>query len=187
MKFLSVILSMSLIISALVAIGFGTGNGPGSRQQVIWNFCTGTTENFREVEHNYSLLTGTALPESELISKIVVAISLAAVLAELICYMIFFQHLNGHDKAMLKKKVLKMDQVKRRKRQNAITFLGQFYGFIVEVLLYTGLIYALLHLSISHRVWIVLGVVIEFGIISVVEVLTSNNLIEYLPHKTLYH
>ena len=67
-------------------------------------FTTGTTENFREVENNYFLLTGTALPESELISKMVVAISLASVLAELICYVMFFQHLNGHDKAMLKKK-----------------------------------------------------------------------------------
>ena len=185
-KILSSTFAISLILSILSAIGFGMGNGPASRKQVTWNFCTGKSENFREVEHNYSLLTGEVEQVSEFIPEMTVMVSLLAVAAELVCYVMFFQHLSRHDKAMLRKKVLEIGKVKRRRRRNAITFLGQFYGFIVEVMLYLGLIYTLNKNShIEYRLGMVLFGWIEFGICSVVEVMTSNNLREYLPHN--YH
>ena len=113
--------------------------------------------------------------------------SLVAAAIELACYVLFFQHLDEHDKAMLKKKVLKTGKVKRRRRKNAITFLGQFYGFCVEMMVYSGLIYTFREKSsISYRLGIVLCFWIEFGIVSIVEVMTSNNLRQYLPHN-LHH
>jgi len=141
MKFLSIVLTSSLIPSTVCTIGFGIGNGPASRKQEIWNFCIGKSDDFREVEHNYALLTGEVESESEFIPEMVLVISLVAVAIELCCYMLFFQHLDEHDKAMLKKKVLKVREVKRRKRENAITFLGQFYGFGIEMMVYCGMIY----------------------------------------------
>ena len=194
-KLLLIILAASLILTTLCSIGFGMGNGPASHKQVTWNFCIGTSEKLREAAHNYSLLTGIVEPEYEFISEISVLVSLGAVAIELACYLAFFQHLASHDNSMLKKKVLNTGQVKSRRRENAITFLGQFYGFGVEVLLYVSLMYTLREKeSIGYRVAIVVGVWLEFAIISIVEVMTSNNLREYLPHNVavikaiqLYH
>ena len=187
MKLLWIILTASLFLSSLFAIGFGIGNGPASRKQVTWNFCTGTSEKFREVEHNYSLLTGHAAIESELLSRMAIMMSLASVGFELGCYVLFFRHLNCHDKGMLKKKIISMGEAQRRQRQNAISFLGQFYGFIVEVLVYCVLMYTMQEKTdVSLRLGLVLCFWIEFGILSVVEVMTSSKLKQYLPHNR-YH
>ena len=184
MKLLSIILTISLTLSTICTIGFGMGNGPASRKQVTWNFCIGKSENFREVEHNYSLLTGKVENESEFIPEMVMVVSLLTVAIELACYVLFFEHLDDHDKAMLKKKVLQIGEVKRRRCRNAITFVGQFYGFAIEMMVFSGMIYTFRETSIiSHRLGIVLFFWVEFGIVSIVEVMTSNNLRQYLPHN----
>lgn len=184
----SIVLAASLILSAMFAVGFGMGNGPASRKQVTWNFCTGKSENFREIEHNYSLLTGEAADESEFLSEMALIVSLISVGLELTCYIMFFRHLNDHDEGMLKKKILSTGEVKRRRRQNAITFLGQFYGFGVEMLVYSGLIYTMREkASINYRLGLVVGFWIEFGLLSGVEVMTSTNLKHYLPHNHIGH
>ena len=117
------ILAMSLILSTLLTIGFGIGNGEASRKQVTWNFCTGRSQDFREVKHNYSLLLGTVYPESEVAPKLGVAVSLVSVMAELVCYLLFFGHLYKHDNEFLSRRVLKVEEVKRRRQKNAVTFL----------------------------------------------------------------
>ena len=126
--------------------------------------------------------------ESEILPTMAIMLSLASVGIELGCYVLFFHHLHDHDDRMLKKKIISMGEVQIRRRQNAISFLGQFYGFGVEVLLYVSLMYTLREKeSIGYRVAIVVGVWLEFAIISIVEVMTSNNLREYLPHNVLRH
>ena len=181
---LRIVLVWTFISSALFAVGFGMGNGHVSRKQVAWNFCTGKSEQFREVEHNYSLLTNHVTSESEVLPKMALFASLASVVVELACYILFFRHLNLHDKGMLKKKVLTIGEVQKRRRQNAITFFGQFYGFCVEWLVYCGMIYTLkVDTDISYRLGLVLGYWIEFGLVSVVEITTSKCLKQYLPHN----
>ena len=186
-KLLWIIITVSLVLSTLFAIGFGMGNGPASRKQVTWNFCTGKSENFREVEHDYSLLTGQAAMESEFLPKMAIMLSLASVVIELGCYLLFFRHLNGHDERMLKKKIISTGEGQRRRRENAITFLGQFYGFGVEILVYCGMMYTMGEKTdISFRLGLVLCFWIEFGVLSIVEVMTSNQLKQYLPHNRFY-
>ena len=182
---LVIVLGMSLIVSILITVGFGIGNGEASRKQVTWNFCIGRAQEFREVKHNYSLLLGTVSPVSEVAPKLAVAVSLTSVMVELLCYVLFFGHLNTHDSTMLRRNVLKEEEVKRRRQKNAITFLGQFYGFVVECILYVSLMYLILNENshINYRVGIVICFWAEFGIVSAVEVMVSENLKQYLPHR----
>ena len=181
------ILLFSIAFSAMLTAGFATGNGPASRKQVTWNFCLGQTETIREILDEYSFLTGQTSPSSELGPHIAVSLSIICVMAELACYILFFNHMYHHNKGLLIRKVLTNGEFKRRRRVNAITFLGQFYGFVVECILYFGLLFTLHESSdITYRVSIVLFFWLEFGLVSGVEVITSQNLRKYLPHNICF-
>lgn len=183
-KLISSLLALSIGISAACTIGFKTGNGPGSRKQVTWNWCVGRSEHFREVEHEYSLITGTVIDESELIAKLSLVGPLVGVMLELICYIFFFGHLYTHDRGLLKRKVLKEPEFKRRRRINAMSFTEQLYGFVFELLTYIGFLFtSQAGTRISYRLAIAIGFWVEFGIISMVEVTLSQNLRECLPHN----
>ena len=181
---LGVILTFVVIITLTLTIGCGMGNGPASRRKVILNFCTNASLGFRDIHHQYSLLTGTAVHEPEVMPAVVIALSLLSIIAELICYILFFGHLYKNDEGLLAKKLLPAVEIKRRHRKNAITFLGQFYGFVAAFVLYFGMAFTLQEGSdVTIRLWLVVGLPIEFGIVSVVEVMTSNCLVQYLPHN----
>jgi hypothetical protein len=182
-KLVSIFLVLTFAISAGVTVGFGTGNGPGSRKQVTWNWCIGESEHFREIEHEYSLITGTVPDESELLAKLCLLIPLIGNMIELCCYLFFFGHLYFHDRSMLKRKVFKEPEFKRRRHINAMSFMGQFYGFVVECITYIGFMLTLeAGSNISYRLALAIGFWVEFGISSIVEVSLSQNLRECLPH-----
>ena len=178
------LLVIGILISATMAIGFGIGNGPASRKQVIWNFLSGKSETFREIVYNYSMNRGIIMINSDLIPKLVLLIQLTGIIAECVCYILFFKHLYSHDEDMLKKKRLPVGEVRKRHRTNAITFLGQFYGFVVECMITFILVYTMKGSSdIRYRMFLVIGYYVEFGVLTIVEVLTSQSLVRYLPHK----
>ena len=135
-----IILVFSIAFSSILTLGFAMGNGPISRKQVTWNFCVGKSEGLREVIDQHHLLTGKTSPVSEVVPQLVVFVSLACVLMELACYLFFFGHIYFHEEGLLSREVLTRGEVKRRRRINAITFVGQFYGFIVECVFYFGII-----------------------------------------------
>ena len=185
-KMLFIIAAASLLLSGLMAVGFGIGNGPGSRKQATWNFCIGKSETFREILHEYSLIRGTVIPQSELIPKLMLMISLTCVVAELGCYLTFFGYLYVHNRAMMKKKVMEPGVLERRQQKNAITFLGQFWTFVVEFLMYLVAMFSMSKQTpITYRLVIIIGFWVEFGFVSIVEVMTSQNLRRYLPHNKL--
>ena len=181
------VLLFSIACSAMLTEAFGAGNGPISRKQVAWNSCLGQSETLREILDEYSFLTGQTSPSSELGPHVAVSLSIVCVMTELACYIFFFNHVYHHNKGMLVRKVLTNGEFKRRRRVNAITFLGQFYGFVVECILYFGLLFTLHESSdITYRVSIVLIVWLEFGLVSGVEVITSQNLRKFLPHNLCF-
>ena len=185
---LCVISTASLIISAMMTIGFGLGNGPSSRKQPNWNFCIGKSEIFREIVHEYSVVRGNVLPQHELIPKLVLLISIVCVVAELACYIVIFGHLYLHNKAMMKKKITEPGVLERRQHKNAITFLGQFWTFVVECIVYLLMMYTMKKEShYIYRLVAVIGFWVEFGLVSIVEVMTSQNLRRYLPHNRIFH
>ena len=130
------------------------------------------------------MLTGQTSLSSELAPQLVILLSLICVVTELACYILFFRQVYYHNKGMLSRNIPTQGEVKRRRRVNAITFLGQFYGFIVECVLYFGVMFTLQESSdITYRAGIVLIFWLEFGVVSVVEVITSKNLRNFLPHN----
>ena len=182
-----IVLAFSFMMSIGMTIGFGTGNGPASRKQVTWNWCVGRNEHVREILHEYSLISGTVTPESEFLAKLSLLTTFLGVLSELFCYLMFFSHLNRNDKSLFARKVIKEVEYKRRRQINCITFSGQFYGFLVECTSYIGMYCTLnKNTNISFRLLLAICFWVEFGIVSVVEVMTSQNLRRYLPHN-LYH
>ena len=52
-------------------------------------------------------------------------------LIELACYLVIFHHIFTHDNGNIKK-FLSKECIRQRNRRNAITFLGQFWGFATE-------------------------------------------------------
>ena len=179
-------LSLSFTIPTGLILGFATGNGPASRKQAGWNLCIGKSEELRNVLHEYSILRGTTIPEAEHIPKIMVLIALLLVVAELVSYVVFFGHYYLHDREMLRKKILKADEIKRRNQKNAITFLGQFWTFLTECIMLILIFISLNEQSdISFRVFAIIGFWIEFGLVSVVEVCASESLGDYLPHRII--
>ena len=183
-KIVYAVLAISIILSTASSIGFKMGNGDFSRKQLNWNFCTGRSEEFGEIVHNYSLITGERQIQSDNIAKSVVLIGMFGILAEFVCYVVFFKHLYTHDEKMLKSKLLPANVIKQRHRTNAITFLGQFYEFMVKCARITLLTYSMWKDSdMNYRMIMVISFWIEFGIVSIVEVMSSRNLKENLPFK----
>ena len=118
-----------------------------------------------------------------LLAKICLLGALLGCIVELCCYLIFFGHLYFHDRSMVKRKVFKEAEFKRRRNINAMSFMGQFYGFVVECITYIGFMLTMEEGSnIKNRIAIAIGFWVEFGINSVVEVSVSQNLRECLPH-----
>ena len=182
------ILTTGIVSIILSGIGFGVGNGPASRKQVLWNFCVGQSEKFREVAHNYALAIGTIKPISDTIPATLTILSLGWIFVELLCYIVLFKHLYSHNEELLRKKTLPVGEIKQRHMQNATSFVGQFYGFVVKTVLTSGVMFTMMTESevTFIRMVIVVFVWVEFGIISIVEVMTSQNLRKNLPHNR-YH
>ena len=181
------VLLVCIAVTTMVVVGYGMGDGPASRKQVIWNFCQGTSEAVRESDFNYSLSRGLVHDQSDLISKISLSIPAFGVLAEFACYLLFFYHLYSHNEGMVARKVLPVVEVKKRHRKNAITFLGQFYCFLVEIAITIGFYYTMQESSeVGYRACLIIALWVEFGILSVIEVMTSNSLKENLPHKRFF-
>ena len=178
------LLLLSLTLNVGLTIGFGLGNGPASRKQVAWNWCIGSSERIREADHSYAMLTGAVDSESDLVSLLCLSITIVAVIVELACYLLLFGHLYSHDKSMLDKKLLGVNEIKKRCQRNAMTFLGQFYAFVVESIIYFSFMYTYgANASIYARLAVSFGAWMEFGIVSIVEVMTSNSLRAYLYHN----
>ena len=186
-KMAGLILGICLGTCGLITVGFGMGNGAGSRKTVAMNFCLGKSEFFREILHEYSLLRGTVTTEPETIPKVVLWTLFAFVLVELLCYLVFFGYLFHHNQAIMKKKILEREDIERRHRKNAISFLGQFWTFLIELLVCIGMIFSMQKKThIGLRLVVIFGVWVEFGVVSVIEVMVSKSLQQYLPHNILF-
>ena len=186
LQMMVLILISSIMVSALMTFLFGIGNGPASRKQELTNFCIGKSGEFRKIEHEYALLRGLVVPEKEYATTIIL-VSLGSVVAEFCCYILFFRHLYINDERLMNKKVLSAQKVNRRHQKNATTLFGQFYGFGIETIFYFGVLLSLKSKSDNlFRVGLMIGIWAEFGLLSIVEVMTSSFLRPNLPHNRFF-
>ena len=101
-------------------------------------------------------------------------------LIELTCYLVIFHDHSTHNNGNIKK-LLGKECIRQRNRSNAITFLGQFCGFLIEFV-FMVIFTTILVLEESNTQFKSLSKVlmfIEFGMLSMVEVLASDSLRNY--------
>ena len=183
LKMMIMIMILSIIAAELMIFGFGMGNGSASREQEFTNWCIGKSTEFRRIEHEYALLQGLVYEKKEY-ADLVILVSLGLVTSEFCCYVIFFRHLYLHNKGLMERKVLKANETNRRHQKNAITLFGQFYGFGIETIFYFGVFISLKSGSDPlFRVGLIIAIWCEFGLLSIVEVMTSEFLRQNLPHN----
>ena len=69
--------------------------------------------------------------DGDVLQIVVTSCATIFTLIELTCYLVIFHHLYRHDNGNIKKFLTK-ESIRHRNRRNAITFLGQFWGFTTE-------------------------------------------------------
>ena len=94
---------------------------------------------------------------------------------ELICYLVYFHHvfreINGSITRLLNPRV-----TRARNRKNIISFLGQFYGFLTEFAFWVTALIVRQQASPTTQLFVVGLKFMDFGVLSMVEVLVSNAL-----------
>ena len=186
-RMLCFISAASLVSSALMTVGVGIGNGPSSRKELSWNFCIGKSEKFREIWHGYSVIRGNDTPQYELMPNLVVLISIACIVSELACYLVIFGNRRLHNRAMMERTITETGILERRQQKSAITFVGQFRTFTVKCIIYLLMMYSMDKTpQFIYQLLAIVGIWVEFALTSIVEVTTSQNLRQYLPHNRLF-
>ena len=149
------------------------------------NMCRGISGTHAQVLIDYEISRGHHLLDTTYLQTIVVSIILAMQCTELSMYVWFFHHRYTNDNGSIKK-VLTEDVIRARNIKNVGTFLGQFYGFVME---YAFAISVLIILYFAgeqkNNVKAVANIAkfIDFGLLSAVEVLSSPALRQYLKSK----
>ena len=142
------------------------------------NMCTGISVTQGQIMIDYNLSRGIQMLTTTYLQITAVSITLACQSIEFSIYIWFFCHRYQNDNGNIRH-LLEPQNIRNRNRKNAVTFLGQFYGFVIE---YAFLLsFLLLHLFASEhaqhfRVLVVLVKLMDFGLLSAVEVLTSPGL-----------
>ena len=160
-------------ISAILTIMFCYGN---TSDCVMINLCTRNSEFVTGTLLDYSRSHGWEMEETSKLYKIsAMSILVGMSLMEFACYLLFFHIVFKNDNGSIKK-LLPKEVTRQRNQRNAITFVGQVYVFIVEFAFMVGSL--ILHLKsnmIVKEVGTILKVM-EFGVLSAVEVLTSASI-----------
>ena len=76
----------------------------GVTVQVTWNWCVGRNENFREILHEYYLISRAVTPKLEFFAKLSILTTILGVISELFCYLMFFRYLHENNKKLFTKK-----------------------------------------------------------------------------------
>ena len=108
-------------------------------------------------------------------------IALTCTIGELVCYIMIFVEVFKQDNGEIKK-LLDPNITKRRNQKNLTTFLGQFLHFAAEIAFFLTLLIVLAFDSSNVQLKAVAASckLVEFGILSAVDVLTSERLKEAL-------
>ena len=111
------------------------------------------------------------------------------VIFEMMIYVMFFRYMYKHDNNPRLRRLLEPKVIKGRNRKNAISFIGQFCSFVVEV---TKIVLVAIMFTIGNndnKLTLVAIVFAQFAfpLMSMVEVLTSDVLRRRLPRINLYN
>ena len=153
-----------------------------SSRRVAKNSCNGLSPEQAQIHLDYQLSNGELLAITTVNQKIALLMTMTFQICEFIIYLYFFIWRYRHDNGSIVQ-LLDPRETRKRNANNVVTFLGQFYGFAVE-LTFIGVIFLLTHVpsSFAHFVKSIAIIThfLNFGILSAVDVMTSPSLRSYM-------
>ena len=158
------------VISSLLTLMYGYGD---SSDLVMDNLCTGNSEFVAQMWLDLSASKGVQLETSKIYKTIVACVLIGMTLSEVTCYIVFFYHCYKNDNGNIKN-FLPKDVTRQRNQRNAITFLGQVYGFWIEFAFMLGTLILTFKSNAAIKEIGSMAKIMEFGVISAVEVLSSD-------------
>ena len=157
------------------------GNRPGI------NMCTGLSVTQTQIMNEYERANGNKMSATKHTASAAIFLCIAAQTIEFCIYVWFFHRRYKNDNGNITK-YLKQEDIRSRNSKNMITFLGQFYGFIVEYSFFIALF--IFHQFAGDDAQLfraLLGMAklgLDFGLLSTVEVFTSPGLRGFMRHGT---
>jgi hypothetical protein len=150
------------------------------------NMCTGLSATQSQVMIEYEMSNGDQMSVTKYKERVAIFLCIAAQTMEFCIYVWFFYRRYKNDNGNITK-FLKQEDIRKRNSKNMITFLGQFYGFVVEYSFLISL-FILHHLAGEHaqHVRSLVGMAkvgLDFALLSAVEVLSSSGLRRFMRHR----
>ena len=178
-RLLGIILVLSLLFCGIMVCleYFETHN-----ERVFLNVCYGSSSSDIQIMIDYELSRGAQLLTTTFIRKVTIIVLISLQVIELGIYVWFFHTRYKNDNGKIKD-LLTQENIKDRNIQNVTTFVGQFYGFIVEyVFLIICLIWTYLKNDGSDhwKAYFTIMKFIDFGLLSAIEVYSSPILKKFM-------
>ena len=176
---LLILLTLSIFLTGLVVVLFMTGHN-GDMPGV--NMCTGLPVSQTLIMIQYRMSNGDETLSSKYGAGWAIYLLLAAQTVEFGIYIWFFYFRYQHDNGNIAK-YLRQNDIRDRNQKNVVTFLGQFYSFVIEYsFLISMLILHYLTGEQSQHFRALVGITkfCDFGLLSAVEVLTSPGLKSFM-------
>ena len=154
-------------------------------ERVFLNVCYGSSSSNIQILIDYELSRGAQLLTTTVLRKITLIVLISLQVIEFGIYVWFFNTRYKNDNGKIKD-LLTQENIKDRNIQNVTTFVGQFYGFIVEyAFLLAFLIWTHLKNDGSDHLKAYFTVVkfIDFGLLSAVEFYSSPILKKFMKLK----
>ena len=178
-RLLGIVIAFSLTFSGILVILF---NMETIKERAFLNTCFGLSTLDVQIMIDYDLSRGSGILTTTVLRKIVIVICLDIQVIELSIFVWFFYTRYRKDNGRITK-LLTQENIKDRNIKNVTTFVGQFYGFVVE---YAYLFISLIctHLGnddYNHfQAYVSFAKFFDFGILSAVEVYSSPALRRYI-------
>ena len=156
-----------------------------NRHRFYMNSCQGISETHAQILIDYEISRGYPLLNTTHLQTIAIFIVLTMQCIELGIYVWFFHHRYTNDNGNIRK-ILTEDVIRARNIKNVGTFLGQFYGFLIECAFLMSILIILNfagELTNNPQAVAFTAKITDFGLLSSVEVLSSPALRRYLKSK----
>ena len=178
-RLLGIVLAFSLTFSG---IWVGLFNMETIKERAFVNMCFGLSTLDAQIMIDYDLSSGSEILTTTVLRKIALIIGIGVQLTELGIFIWFFYTRYKKDNGRIKK-LLTQENIKDRNIKNVTTFVGQFYGFVVECafVLITLICTHLGNDDYNHlQAFVSFAKFIDFGLLSAVEVYGSPALRKFM-------
>ena len=171
-RLLGIILILSLFLCGMMVhlYTLETSNG-----RVFLNTCFRSSSSDTQIMIDYEISRGANLLTTTILRKLTNIVLISLQVIELSIYIWFFRTRYKQDNGKMKH-LLTQENIKDRNIQNVTTFVGQFYGFVVEyAFLFISLTCTYLGNDDSNHLQAYVTVIkfADFGLLSAVEVYSS--------------